>query len=98
MNNIALLYSKKWRQLTGASDNIFIRQRTFNIVCIFSFVGIVISIIFNYAFNLVQLATLQSGFLLLLIIIYYLSRVRQACTAAYVLYGIANYLSLSVTY
>lgn len=84
--------------MTGASKSISTRHRIFNIVCIFSFVGIVISIVFNTVFSLIDLALIQCGFLVLQVAIYYLSRVREAYNTAYILYGLCNYLFLSANY
>lgn len=98
MNNIAFFYSKQWQYLTGATENISAKHRSFNVVCVFSFVGIVISIVFNTLFSLRELALIQGGFLALLAIVFYMSRVRKAYTSAYLIYAIGNYGFLSVNY
>lgn len=98
MNKATFFYSKQWQYLTGATENIYAKHRVFNTVCIFSFIGIVISVLFNAVYNLRELALIQCSFLVLQAVVFYMSRVRKAYTSAYVIYAIGNYLFLSVNY
>ena len=87
-----------WRYLIGATENISLAHKIFNSVCIFSFLGISISILFNLVLGISDLALFQSVFLILQAFIYYLSRVQKAHHTALILFAFANYLFLSVNF
>lgn len=98
MSRFVLVKRKTWRHIIGANDNIATEHKIFNSICIFAFVGILLSIVFNLGLSLYTLAVFQAFFLVLLTVIFYFSRVRRKFLLSLFLFAFSNYAFLAINY
>jgi len=87
-----------WKFLVGNYINISIEHKIFNAISIFSFLGILVCVLFNIAIGLRELAVLLSVFLPIQLLIFYFSRFKNWLSLAKGLYVIAGYSFLVINY
>lgn len=93
-----VLRSSFLRKLIGNIDEFSAEERIFNSACMFTFLGILVSIGINYILELFTLAFLESFFLILLALVYYLSRFRKRYRLATIIFAVFTYVFLGISY
>lgn len=87
-----------WNKLTGHPDEFSMENRAFNYVCVVTFVLLLLCIFFDIYICQSIMTVVMSGLIIILAVVYYLSRFKKMYKVGVMLFAIFSYASLSLNY
>lgn len=87
-----------WNKLTGDPEKFSMENRAFNFVCVLSFVLLVLCIIFDIYICISVMTWVMSGMLLILVLMYYISRYKKKYRGGVIVFALASYAALTLNY